>query len=635
MIGRITKQPSSSKARWLAALLCAVAVSIAAFGSGSAPPATAGPDVSGGGLTDAGKQLWKQDSAGILDAAGELGSGGQALASGDFNGEGVEDLAVGVLSEDVGGAENAGAVNVIYGSGGGLTEIDNQFWHQDSPGILGTPEETDLFGHALASGDFNGDGFDDLAVGVSNESIGDTAGAGAVSVIYGSDDGLTEAGNQLWHQDSTGIVGAVEPVDRFGRALTSADFNGDGFDDLAVGVFGEDIGSISAAGAVNVIYGSDGGLTQAGNQLWSQASTGILGAAEEGDRFGEALTSGDFDGDGFADLAVGVSLEDIDGNSAAGAVNVIYGSDGGLTAAGSQFWHQNSPGIADTIEEGDLFGWELASGNFNGDEFADLAVGAPREDIDGVEDAGAVNVIYGSSAGLTDVGNQLWSQASTGILGAAEPVDLFGWRVASGDFDGDGFADLAVNVVGEDIDGAENAGAVNVIYGSGGGLTEAGDQIWHQDSPGILDAAEEGDQFGSALTSGDFDGGGVADLAVGVSGEDIGGATNAGAVNVLYGSAPTPTATPTHTAVATATPTSPTPVSPTDTPPSDKQVGDVNSDGQVNAIDAALILQFGAGLIGSVPNPGSADVNSDGQINAIDAALILQFSAGLVRSLPP
>ncbi|MCI0855652.1 MAG: FG-GAP repeat protein [Chloroflexi bacterium] len=631
MIGRITKQPSSSKARWLAALLCAVAVSIAAFGSGSAPPATAGPDVSGGGLTDAGNQLWHQDSTGILDAAEELDSFGQALASGDFNGDGVEDLAVGVLSEDVGGAENAGAVNVIYGSGGGLTEIDNQFWHQDSPGILGTPEETDLFGHALASGDFNGDGFDDLAVGVSNESIGDTAGAGAVSVIYGSDDGLTEAGNQLWHQDSTGIVGAVEPVDRFGRALTSADFNGDGFDDLAVGVFGEDIGSISAAGAVNVIYGSDGGLTQAGNQLWSQASTGILGAAEEGDRFGEALTSGDFDGDGFADLAVGVSLEDIDGNSAAGAVNVIYGSDGGLTAAGSQFWHQNSPGIADTIEEGDLFGWELASGNFNGDEFADLAVGAPREDIDGVEDAGAVNVIYGSSAGLTDVGNQLWSQASTGILGAAEPVDLFGWRVASGDFDGDGFADLAVNVVGEDIDGAENAGAVNVIYGSGGGLTEAGDQIWHQDSPGILDAAEEGDQFGSALTSGDFDGGGVADLAVGVSGEDIGGATNAGAVNVLYGSAPAPTATPTPTATSTA----PAPVSPTNTPPPDKELGDVNSDGQVNAIDAALILQFSAGLIGSVPNPASADVNSDGEMNAVDAALILQFSAGLIGSLPP
>ena len=631
MIGRITKQPSSSKARWLAALLCAVAVSIAAFGSGSAPPATAGPDVSGGGLTDAGNQLWHQDSTGILDAAEELDSFGQALASGDFNGDGVEDLAVGVLSEDVGGAENAGAVNVIYGSGGGLTEIDNQFWHQDSPGILGTPEETDLFGHALASGDFNGDGFDDLAVGVSNESIGDTAGAGAVSVIYGSDDGLTEAGNQLWHQDSTGIVGAVEPVDRFGRALTSADFNGDGFDDLAVGVFGEDIGSISAAGAVNVIYGSDGGLTQAGNQLWSQASTGILGAAEEGDRFGEALTSGDFDGDGFADLAVGVSLEDIDGNSAAGAVNVIYGSDGGLTAAGSQFWHQNSPGIADTIEEGDLFGWELASGNFNGDEFADLAVGAPREDIDGVEDAGAVNVIYGSSAGLTDVGNQLWSQASTGILGAAEPVDLFGWRVASGDFDGDGFADLAVNVVGEDIDGAENAGAVNVIYGSGGGLTEAGDQIWHQDSPGILDAAEEGDQFGSALTSGDFDGGGVADLAVGVSGEDIGGATNAGAVNVLYGSAPAPTATPTPTATSTA----PAPVSPTNTPPPDKELGDVNSDGQVNAIDAALILQFSAGLIGSVPNPASADVNSDGEMNAVDAALILQFSAGLIGRLPP
>ena len=64
-------------------------------------------------------------------------------------------------------------------------------------------------------------------------------------------------------------------------------------------------------------------------------------------------------------------------------------------------------------------------------------------------------------------------------------------------------------------------------------------------------------------------------------------------------------------------------------------VGDVNCDGSVNAIDAALFLQFNAGLVGSLPCEDAADVNSDGDITSVDAALILQFTAGLISSLPP
>ena len=91
-------------------------------------------------------------------------------------------------------------------------------------------------------------------------------------------------------------------------AEVRADFNGDGFDDLAVGVPGEDIGTINSAGAVNVIYGSSGGLSCGGNQFWHQDSSGILDTAEASDQFGDALAAGDFNGDGFDDdLAVGVS----------------------------------------------------------------------------------------------------------------------------------------------------------------------------------------------------------------------------------------------------------------------------------------------------------------------------------------
>ena len=79
----------------------------------------------------------------------------------------------------------------------------------------------------------------------------------------------------------------------------------------------------------------------------------------------------------------------------------------------------------------------------------------------------------------------------------------------------------------------------------------------------------------------------------------------------------------------------PAPGDPTSTPPPAGSKGDANCDGMVNAIDAAFILQFGAGLIGDLPCADLADANQDGDVTAVDAALILQFSAGLFGMLPP
>ena len=105
--------------------------------------------------------------------------------------------------------------------------------------------------------------------------------------------------------------------------------------------------------------------------------------------------------------------------------------------------------------------------------------------------------------------NQLITQAGifegnlvTDIPGAPEEGDGFGSALAAGDFDGNGVLDLAVGVPYEDLAAGTSAGAVNVIYGIGGGLTEVGNQLWHQDSPGIAETAEANDYFGSSLASG-------------------------------------------------------------------------------------------------------------------------------------
>ena len=102
--------------------------------------------------------------------------------------------------------------------------------------------------------------------------------------------------------------------------------------------------------------------------------------------------------------------------------------------------------------------------DFNGDGYADLAVGVPGEDLRGRRDAGAVQVLYGSASGVT-AHDQMWHQGRKGVKGALEKGDRFGTTLASADFDSDGYADLAIGILDEDIGTKKNAGAVQVLYG--------------------------------------------------------------------------------------------------------------------------------------------------------------------------
>ena len=413
----------------------------------------------------------------------------------DFDNDGNTDLAVGAPAENVGATLGAGAVSIFYGiaAGTGLPSASQTL-------VQANVEAGDQFGAALTVGNFNNDGFEDLAVGAPGEDLGATADAGAVNLFLGAAAGLTTS--QVLVQDNP------ETGDQFGAALTAERFTG--FVDLVVGAPGENVGATVDAGAAN-LFASAG----------AAGLPGVSGPAllqdnpEAGDQFGATLTGGRFDGDIFVDLVVGAPGENVGATLDAGAANAFANSAGVLPAVSGGALLQDNP------EAGDQFGGALTPGFFTGDIFEDLVVGAPGENVGATVDAGAANLFASTTGVLPSVSGPALLQDNP------EAGDQFGTALTPGFFDGVGGEDLVVGAPGENVGATVDAGAANLFANSGGGLPSVS-------GPALLQAnVEAGDQFGAALTTKDLNGGGSDDLVAGAPGEDVGATVDAGAANVF------------------------------------------------------------------------------------------------------
>ena len=353
-----------------------------------------------------------------------------------------------------------------------------------------------------------------------------------LSTLYSVDDFYNDV-NRI-SQETQGLLpeawNKAEFYDLFGSSSISADFNGDNSSDVAVGSPGEGVGSLSKAGLIHVVFGGSGGWSNTQNIY--QGNDSWPGYAEAGDEFGAALAAGDFDNDGFDDLVVGVPGESIGSRNNAGLVMVTYGSSNGLE--NPENIYQNTPGVKGGSEPGDLFGSSLATGDINGDGYDDLVVGVPGEGIGSRDDAGAINILYGSASGITADNDQFFSQNSPGIRGGSEPGDLFGYAVDVFDIDADGYDDVIIGVPGEGIGSRNNAGLVHILYGSASGASGDNDGLFHQNSSGWPGASETGDRFGYAVDAADIDGDGIGDLIIGIPDEDIGSISNSGLIQIRF-----------------------------------------------------------------------------------------------------
>ena len=399
---------------------------------------------------------------------------GYAVASADLDGDGAAEVVIGSPRAAPGGVVNAGEVRIHHGP------------DQLSVDVLVSPslEAEAWFGAELALGDLNGDGTPDLVVGARFETEGGLTGAGAVYLFDGASYGL------IARLQSPSPLANAE----FSKALTTLDWDGDGHLDIAVGEALADVSGLNSVGRVHVFMGP----------AFQSVITLENPAPQAGSRFGYALGSGDFDGDGQEELVVAAPYFDAGaGNDNSGAVFLFPALS--LFPSFSEFH---------PLDVDAFFGAAIASADLDRDGNLDLVLAAEFADGNAVDD-GVVTILYGPSFSER---TQVTSPLLANTVG-------FGGDVTVGDTNADGYGDL---IVGE-------------FYGSVGAETRSG-RGWILYGPffdswkELLPTTPAAYSFaGRVVACGDIDGNGLANPILAAPFASPGGAINhfAGEVSIF------------------------------------------------------------------------------------------------------
>ncbi len=291
--------------------------------------------------------------------------GSTVAGGGDINGDGYADILVATDRNDTG---TTNEVYIYFGSSSGISTEP-----ADSARLISPQTDSD-FGKGLAmTGDLNGDGFGDLVIGAPDYDADGLTNQGAIFVHFGSSTGLSSTLPALAFKSNGN--GA-----RLGSTVSGGgDINGDGYSDIVAGAAGYQLGN----GAVYIYHGHAGGL-----HFSSTVQLAYIGS-----EFGADVDiTGDVNGDGYADLVAGAPLLGVNQVSHCGAVFVFHGSANLMDNTPDFFLESNKANAH--------FGSSVSDvGDFNGDGFDDIVVGAPYYDK-GQGNTGMAFLYYGPPGGL-------------------------------------------------------------------------------------------------------------------------------------------------------------------------------------------------------------------------------------------
>ena len=409
---------------------------------------------------------------------------------GDINGDGYSDVGVGGYLAAY-PSFNEGVAWIYLGSAVGVNPV---FRHR-----LERDQAAAQFGGSIsAAGDVNGDGFSDVIIGAHKFELTpgcptiNTCDDGGIFIYHGSANALGAGANPA----PARIFNTAGYSIHTGWAVSTAgDVNGDGYSDVIVGDWRDEMGPEISEGSAFIFHGSPAGV--------NIVPATIIQGNQAGAKLGRSVsTAGDVNGDGYADVIIGAQGY-TNGQANEGAAFLHLGSASGVSSSAFLRYEGNgiNVGMGESVN---------TAGDVNGDGYSDMIVGVP------FQTGGRAKVFLGGTSNVSAL------PSFTSITGSAGAH--LGWSVANaGDVNGDGYSD-AIFGAPDGALGQPGEGLAYVHYGSITGLS-AGPNL-------ILQANLNNAAFGKSVASaGDVNGDGYADVVVGAP-----GATGGGAAFIFHGS---------------------------------------------------------------------------------------------------